>query len=239
LSYLLKKFVFPNAGLLLTGVLGGLYSSTATIIILARKSKELPVDYRILPGILAAITMMYLRVFLLALFFNRTVAFGLLPPFIIFILVTAGMSFYFLKTGERNAAKVIVDQSTEPHSNPLEFKTAVVFGLLFIFFAALTTAVLKYYGQSGIKVLSIVVGVTDINPFIINLFQSNGRIENAAIVTAVLTAIASNNLCQLIYAVVLSDRSLRRNLAISFSVIIVLGILLAYVIPIHQLVLNP
>jgi len=176
---------------------------------------------------------------LLALFFNQTVALGLLPPFIIFVLVTGGMSFYFLKTGERNAVKAMSDQTTEPHSNPLEFKTAVVFGLLFIFFAALTTAVLKYYGQSGIKVLSVVVGVTDINPFIINLFQSNGRIENAAIVTAVLTAIASNNLCQLIYAVVLSDRSLRRNLAISFTIIIVLGVLLAYVIPIHQLVLNP
>ncbi len=40
LSYILRKFVFPDAGLLLTGVFGGMYSSTATTIILARKSKE-------------------------------------------------------------------------------------------------------------------------------------------------------------------------------------------------------
>ena len=39
-SYLLNKFVFTNSGIMITGVLGGLYSSTATSIILARKSKE-------------------------------------------------------------------------------------------------------------------------------------------------------------------------------------------------------
>ena len=40
LSYLLKKFVFPNSGIILSAVLGGLYSSTATTIILAKKSKK-------------------------------------------------------------------------------------------------------------------------------------------------------------------------------------------------------
>ena len=41
-SYLLKKFVFPQASIILSGILGGLYSSTATTIILAKKSKKEP-----------------------------------------------------------------------------------------------------------------------------------------------------------------------------------------------------
>ena len=36
LSYLLKKFVFKKSGTIITGILGGLYSSTATTIILAK-----------------------------------------------------------------------------------------------------------------------------------------------------------------------------------------------------------
>jgi len=40
LSYILKKFVFPNAGILLTGLLGGMYSSTATTIILSKQSQK-------------------------------------------------------------------------------------------------------------------------------------------------------------------------------------------------------
>ena len=38
LSYLLQKFVFKKSGILVSGILGGLYSSTATTVILARKS---------------------------------------------------------------------------------------------------------------------------------------------------------------------------------------------------------
>ena len=57
LSYLLKKFVFPDSGIILTGILGGLYSSTATTIILARKSKELPESNKLVAAIILATTM--------------------------------------------------------------------------------------------------------------------------------------------------------------------------------------
>ena len=73
-SYLLRKFVFPDTGILLTGVLGGLYSSTATTVILARKSKENIASNRVLGAMFLAMTMMYLRIFLLALFFNQELA---------------------------------------------------------------------------------------------------------------------------------------------------------------------
>ena len=68
-SYLLKKFVFPDSGIILTGILGGLYSSTATTIILARKSKEDNASNKVVPAIFLATAMMYLRIFLLAFFF--------------------------------------------------------------------------------------------------------------------------------------------------------------------------
>ncbi len=55
-SYLLKKFVFPQSGIILTGILGGLYSSTATTIILARKSKESP-DSKGVPSAIVLTTM--------------------------------------------------------------------------------------------------------------------------------------------------------------------------------------
>src|ERR1017187_1893848 len=81
-SYLLKKFVFPESGIILTGILGGLYSSTSTTIILARKSKGFPEEgNKVVAAILLATTMMYLRIFLLGLFFNKDIALQMLPPF--------------------------------------------------------------------------------------------------------------------------------------------------------------
>jgi uncharacterized membrane protein (DUF4010 family) len=223
-SYLLKKFVFPDAGIVLTGILGGLYSSTATTIILARQSKTLPECNRAAAAIVLATTMMYLRIFLLALFFNAAVACKLALPFAVCIVASVLTAIYFLRF--KPAAIRHTDDTPEAstHSNPLELKTAVVFAALFIFFAVVTGMVKNAYGTGGINVLAFVVGVTDIDPFILNLFQSKWNMESTVIVMAVLNAVSSNNLLKMIYGVTLSDKSIRRQLIIAFSVLIVLGL---------------
>lgn len=55
-SYLLKKFVFPHSGIILTGIPGGMYSSTAATIILAKKSKELPQNNLVAAAIILPVT---------------------------------------------------------------------------------------------------------------------------------------------------------------------------------------
>jgi len=197
-SYLLKKFVFPKSGIILTGILGGLYSSTATTFILARKSKELHGGKGAAAAIILATTMMYLRLLLLAFFFNTALAIRLLPSFAVSIVVSALIAVYFLKFGKAANSSDADTQDINPHTNPLELKTSMVFAALFIVFAFVTGAVSKSYGASGINILSFVVGVTDIDPFIINVFQSKWNIENTVVIMAVLNAISSNNLLKIV-----------------------------------------
>jgi len=78
-------------------------------------------------------------------------------------------------------------------------------------------------------VLSFVVGVTDIDPFILNLFQSKWNIENSVLVMAVLNAITSNNLLKMIYGLSFGDKSIRKPLITGFGVLIVLGLLMSFV----------
>lgn len=221
-SYLVKKFIFPKSGILLTGILGGLYSSTATTVILSRKSKELKGEKMFVPAILAAITMMYLRIFLLALFFSKDIAVAMLPFFVVFTVISALLTVFFTRKNKSSQRVVEV----ESHRNPLEFKTSFVFAALFIVFAVVTGFVMKYYGGTGVNTLAFIVGVTDIDPFIINLFQGKWEIESSVIALAVVNAITSNNLIKLIYALVLADKSLRKDLVIGFSVLIILGIVM-------------
>lgn len=223
-SYLLRKFVFPDTGILLTGVLGGLYSSTATTVILARKSNEDIDGNRVIGAMFLAMTMMYLRIFLLAMFFNMEIAMMLLPKFIIMVIISALIAVYFIKIKKSlfNATNEKID--TTSHQNPLEFKTALLFGGLFIVFAIVTQFVIKTYGGHGVSILAFVVGVTDIDPFIINLFQGKLNIETTVIAVAVLNAITSNNILKLIYALSLGNKSLRKELIISFGVLIAAGI---------------
>jgi uncharacterized membrane protein (DUF4010 family) len=227
-SYLLKKFVFPDSGIILTGILGGMYSSTATTIILAKKSRELPENNKIVAAIILATTMMYVRLFLLALFFNKNIAMELAPSFAIFISASSIIAIYFLKFNRKMLPQTDT-KSFQPHNNPLEFKTALLFAALFIFFAIVTGMVTKNYGTAGIKALSFVVGVTDIDPFILNLFQSKLNIGNSIIVMAVLNAITSNNLLKMIYGISFSDKSIRSQLIAGFGILIILGLLLSLV----------
>jgi len=227
-SYLLKKFVFPKAGMLLTGILGGLYSSTATTFILARQSKEQGGNSQMVPAILLATTMMYLRILLLAYFFNKDIGLKLAPSFAVFIVVSVLIALYFLKFRKSNAVKKETSQLTNSNRNPLEFKTALVFALLFIFFALVTDYMTKNFGESGIKVLSLLVGVTDIDPFIINLFQSKWNIGETVLVAAVIIATISNNLLKMIYGIILCDKSIRWQLIIGFGILIITGLLFAF-----------
>jgi uncharacterized membrane protein (DUF4010 family) len=228
-SYLLKKFVFPKSGIILTGILGGLYSSTATTVILAKKSKEMPNDNRISTAIILATSMMYLRIFLLALFFNKALAQHLAPAFGVLVVVSAIVAVYFLKYKKHPAQKETRQQEESTHSNPLEFKTSLLFGTLFILFALLTSFVNKTFGAGGINVLSFVVGVTDIDPFIINLLQSKLNIADLFLVMAIINATTSNNLLKMIYGITLCDKSKRKDLIFGFGILILVGLVVSFV----------
>ncbi len=221
-SYLLKKFVFPASGTMVTALLGGLYSSTATTIILARKSREEGMEWtQTPPAIIGSTGVMYVRILLLALIFNKLVALRLSVYFAILILLSTLICLVFLKGQPAGEAKVVVSG----HRNPLEFKTALIFGGLFAFFAVITNLIVRHYGNWGVGFLSLVVGVTDIDPYILNLFQGDiTKISLDTIVMATLVATASNNLMKLIYALSLGEPRIRRKVVLGFGILIAVSI---------------
>lgn len=229
LSYLLKKFVFPESGLLLTGILGGLYSSTATTAILARRSKESPHDLRITAAILLATAMMYLRIFLLALFFNEPLALQLGPAFALLFILSVLLALIFNHIHADKQSLPAVSTLEKSDTNPLEFRTALLFGALFIFFSLVTEYIHIHYGADGLNLLSFVVGVTDIDPFIINLLQSHYALADSILVMAIVNATTSNNVLKMIYGVSLSEKSLHRSLIIGFSVLVVTGLVISFI----------
>ena len=224
-SYLIKKFVFPNSGILITALLGGMYSSTATTIILARESREGGRTGQIAAGILSATGMMYVRLLLLAFIFNMEIAWKLMPGFFALVIATIPLAWYFWQQG-RNTAESS-KECLQKHKNPLELKTAVVFGFLFAFFSIITQLVVQTYGKFGVNLLSFIVGVTDIDPYILNLFQGGATtISLDSIAKATLIATASNNLIKMVYAVSLGSRALKRKIITGFSFFIGLSFLI-------------
>ena len=174
LSYLLKQYVFRESGTLVSGIIGGLYSSTATISILARKCKriqthEIP-EY--VSAMMLAISMMFLRFMILILIFSTSIFLDIYPYLLIMSVTAAGIGIFIHKKHTIKGEREVIEEP-ETESNPLEFKVALIFALLFVVFTFLTHYTLIYAGTGGLSILSIAAGLSDITPCIMQAIISN------------------------------------------------------------------
>ena len=220
-SYLLQKFVFRNSGLLVAGILGGLYSSTATTVVLSRKSKKAPecLRYRYSGAIIMATGMMFIRIMILLLIFNTELFRQFWYYFVILALLATGIGFAVYRHKTPTAEQLQSFDSSDSDKNPLEFKVALIFAVLFVLFTLLTHYTIQEFGAQGLKILAFMIGVTDITPFVTSLFQGSHQVVAGAVISASFLALLSNNIVKLAYGLALGAKSNRKPLIIGFSIV--------------------
>lgn len=205
LSYLLKRYVFRESGVLVSGIIGGLYSSTATISVLARKSRNAHTQEatEYVAAMLLAVSMMFLRFLILILIFSRDIFISIYPYLLIMALGTAAVAWFIHTRRKKNGSTGMIEEE-EDSSNPLEFKVALIFAVLFVVFTVLTHYTLIYAGTEGLNLLSFVSGFSDITPFILNLLQGPGHVPVLVIMACTMQAIISNIIVNMCYALFFS-----------------------------------
>ena len=206
LSYLLRRYVFRESGVLVSGVIGGLYSSTATISVLARKSRTAQLNEisEYVAAMLLAVSMMFLRFLILILIFSKDV-FSIVYPYLLIMAVAATASAWLTYARDKHRQKAGQPTSEEESSsNPLEFKVALIFAILFVVFTLLTHYTLLYAGTDGLNLLSFITGLSDITPFILNLLQGTGGVATLVIAACSMQAIISNIVVNMCYAIFFS-----------------------------------
>jgi uncharacterized membrane protein (DUF4010 family) len=227
-SYILQKFVFRKSGVIISGILGGLYSSTASTVILSKKSKEVKSNGNVYPAsVVLATSMMYVRITILMFIFNPALGFLMIPYMAILALlsVSSGTVIYFLKKPAHE-----VKQDIFQDKNPLEIKVAIIFGLLFALFSFLTQYTIQNYGHSGLEILSFITGFTDIDPFLLNLFTGEHNIQLQQIAKAVLQAIIANNILKSIYILALADKKVKKLAIAGLAVVTAVNIIFVFMI---------
>jgi uncharacterized membrane protein (DUF4010 family) len=199
-SYLLSNYVFRGKGTVLMAMLGGLYSSTATTVVLARRANSEGMTSELEAGMVAASAMMYPRVLAVCAIFNLGLARLLAPS-----MLTLCALFLVIAAARARGGKKTAEAVTGP--NPLALGTACTFALLFVAISAITTLVQTYLGGAGVLALAAVVGVTDIDPFVLGLAQGGALTVGLPLAaTAIVVATASNNILKAVYAVTFSRR---------------------------------
>lgn len=194
-GYIAQRYFFPARGLFLTGIIGGTYSSTATTVVLAKKAGEHESDAMITASIIAATSVMYLRLIFVAFVFNPEIARTVSLPFLFFFIIGFAIAYYYYRSSSLHTVAVELEDT-----NPLELGTALVFAALFVIMIAVTHFVTNDYGSGGLKLLSFIVGFTDIDPFILSLLTGKYAVTHQEIHAAIIISAGSNNVLKALYA---------------------------------------
>ncbi|MBK8816632.1 MAG: MgtC/SapB family protein [Methylococcaceae bacterium] len=223
LGYFSIKIVGDKHGPVLTGLLGGLVSSTAVTLNLARLSKGNPAMRNAFSaGILTACATMFVRSLVLASIVNRDLLAILLPALSITSIATYLLAFILWRRMNDFERK-----NDFPLENPFQLGVAIKFAVFLIAILFLSRLLKDLYGNTGTYALAALSGIADVDPIILSMSQlsKNGLDLNVA-AHAIFIAVSLNSLVKSIIAIVFGDRVLGftvagvLTLAISLSLIL-------------------
>ena len=203
-SYILQRITKESGGVTLTAFLGGLYSSTVTTVAMSRRAARENRPHLFAGGILIASGMMYLRLAALLMLFNHQLGVTLAPACLVLSAAAIVVGWFWSRRPDPVDSQI--KREFEP-GNPLELTAAFGFAFLFLAMLVITQLAVTYLGRAGVNVLAAMMGVTDVDPFIMGMTQAAGALTPLKVAAvAVLIAAASNNLVKGIYSYSLADR---------------------------------
>jgi len=219
-GYFAMQLAGADKGVMITSALGGIASSTATTLSLARISRRLPLHRLLAGGILLASAIMYPRVLLEVAVINAALLPALLIPLGGMSLVSFGAAFWLWRHDEQHG-----QVSTEGIArSPFQIGPALKFGLLLAAIMLAAEGIRSYMGEQGLWLVSIVAGLTDVDAITLTLARMarNGISQDTAVVGITLAAI-TNTLVKGVLATLAGGWQLTRQLWVGLALTLACG----------------
>jgi uncharacterized membrane protein (DUF4010 family) len=219
LGYILIKFLGANKGIFLSGIFGGLVSSTAFTWVFAQKSKENDsIAHHCATAILAASSIMVIRVLLWTYIFNKTLFQKILVAFLVVFVVGIAVTLYFYWK-QRNQK---VDSTDIPLGKPLDLKGAFSFGVIYTVILLVVSYANDQLGDKGLMLSSGIAGLTDIDAITITVSKLTGLDSDLNLAaSAIILATASNTLVKMGIGIWKGSSTLRKDLYLGYGIIFI------------------
>jgi uncharacterized membrane protein (DUF4010 family) len=222
-GYLLMRWLGARSGVILTGLIGGLASSTATTLAFSRESKACPeLSSSFGLAIIMACTIMLGRVLIILGFIYPKFISVLWLPFTIMTLpgIVYGISVYLLnhkKEGPMDLPDL---------KNPLSLSIAIKFGLIYGVISMLVKLFHEMDLNNGLLALSFVSGLTDMDAIALSITNNlkDGSVSLKLAAQAVILAALANTLLKAGLVMILGAPQLRKQISIAFSGLLFAGV---------------
>jgi len=221
-GYVLTRMLGVQRGIAITGLTGGLASSTAVTLALARQSRE-PQYARtggvLVAGILLAWTVSFARVFVEVLVVHRALLPVLLPSLVAMAVACAGFAGFMLwRTGRETTAAQEV-----PLRNPFSLTSAMKFAALFAVVLLVVKLVQVHAPTSGMFVVAAVAGTTDVDAIALTMAQYARTGDPQVAAHAITIAMLTNTIVKTGMVVALGHGALRNWILLATALILTAG----------------
>lgn len=222
LGYVMVKVLGSQKGLTLTGITGGLVSSTAVTLSFSQKSREVPeLGKTFASAIVLACSIMFPRILVEIAVVNRSLLTYIWPYLVILTVSGVGASMLLL-FGKRKDATTDVDLK-----NPFELMSAIKFGLVFALIIFVSKAAQVYLGSGGVFLAAGLAGLTDVDAITLSMANlSKSAISESTASVAILIAVVVNTVVKASIAWTLGAAALRRYTLPGFGIVLLTGLVL-------------
>ncbi|MFK8013448.1 MAG: MgtC/SapB family protein, partial [Marinicellaceae bacterium] len=199
-SYIALRFVGSQWGMLLTGLLGGFVSATATTLSLALKVKQQPKSVNLIAGgiILAEVSSLIIQMIVITIIIADIpikLLFLLAIPAITGIIIALFLTFISPSHSIDDEEKVAVNVN-----NPISLKSTLTFALLISFGLIIIALAARYVGTSGVYITSALGGFASqrVVTFSVSELVNSGEMLTVIAATSILLAMTTNMLAKLV-----------------------------------------
>ena len=222
LGYILIKIVGPQRGLGISGVLGGLASSTATTMSFSQRSKtQEGLDKPFAVAIITGWVIMFVRIIVEVAVVNRKLLPLVWPAMA--AMGGAGLLYAIYLYYSQSA----LDEEEMQISNPFELGPAIKFGLIYALVLLVTKAADYYIGERGIFLTSFLAGLADVDAItlsISDLTRTGGTVSLLTGRTGIVLAAISNTASKGALVFFLGSKNLRLRVLPAIVLILLIGL---------------
>ncbi|MBN1447463.1 MAG: MgtC/SapB family protein [Bacteroidetes bacterium] len=221
-GYVLVKLFGSKKGLALTGMMGGLVSSTAVTLSFSQKSKEAPeLGKTFASAIVLACTIMYPRILIEIAVVNRSLL-TLMWPLLAILTASGVAASLLLLFGKRRQTTSEVNLK-----NPFELMSAIKFGLIFALIIFVSKAAQIYLGSGGVYIAAGLAGLTDVDAITLSMANlAHESLSETTAAIAILIAVVVNTTVKAGIAFSLGAAALRRYTLPGFGLVLLVGLAL-------------
>ena len=223
-GYLLMRIMGAGTGIALTGLVGGLASSTATTLTFSRRSREDPAASSgyVLAVVLAS-TVMLARVAAVSLVLQQKL-FAVVWPALLAMALPGIFYAAWVLLIRRSQMKLIEAPELK---NPLSLVTAIKFAAIYAIVTLVVRAVAEEEISQGMLAVSFFSGLTDMDAITLSTIDATktGGMGESLAARLIIVAVIANTLAKAAIALLLGSTTMRRSGALIFGLTLGAGLL--------------